>query len=510
MARFPILVITETSGFGGLIRQTLEQSGRYTVTLAETIPAALQAAENEQPRLVIFDCDFQEAPAADFIQALRTACPALRLVIVPPENNLAHPLLRSLRFDGYLSKPFYLPDLTVTVDEALGLPASGQLALEARPAPAENRWAPEFPPAGGPPARTRGGGPAPAWLSDVNRAAQHLMRLSLESAAQASLIVRGEQLWAYAGELPQPAAEELARALAHHRARGGGSDLARFIHLAATGGEHMLYATDLGGEFMLALVFDAETPFSRIRNQASALARNLATPPPIDEDPPAPARPQAAPEPDRPPAPPPPAPPAPESPAWTQPKAAFDLPPDLPGLLPDLDEEDEAADAPPAELRLQAAPQPFPAAALAEGQEPLDLEPVSAAYYSLFYTCILIPRLPRHTLTGSLAQHLSEWITQLCLAFGWRLEHLAIRPHYVQWIVNMPPATSPSYVMRTLRTHTSKRIFTEFARLREENPSGDFWAPGYLIMGGRRPAPEQLIREFITQTRNRQGAPGAG
>ena len=45
----------------------------------------------------------------------------------------------------------------------------------------------------------------------------------------------------------------------------------------------------------------------------------------------------------------------------------------------------------------------------------------------------------------------------------------------------------------------------EFPRFKKENPSGDFWAPGYLIMGGSQPPPARLIKDFIAQTRQRQG-----
>jgi len=41
--------------------------------------------------------------------------------------------------------------------------------------------------------------------------------------------------------------------------------------------------------------------------------------------------------------------------------------------------------------------------------------------------------------------------------------------------------------------------------MKKENPSGDFWAPGYLIMGGSQPHPSQLVKDYIKQTRERQG-----
>ena len=133
------------------------------------------------------------------------------------------------------------------------------------------------------------------------------------------------------------------------------------------------------------------------------------------------------------------------------------------------------------------------------------LEPISPAVYNLDYACLLVPRLPQHHLTGDLSDQVSDWVPQICVAFGWRLEYISVRPEYLLWIANVPPSTSPAYLMRILRQHTSDRIFTDFPRLHKENPSGDFWAAGYLIMGGSQPPPAQLIKDFISQTRQRQG-----
>lgn len=133
------------------------------------------------------------------------------------------------------------------------------------------------------------------------------------------------------------------------------------------------------------------------------------------------------------------------------------------------------------------------------------LEPVSPAVYNLDYACLLVPRFPHHHMTGDLLDRMGEWVPHICVAYGWRLEYISVRPEYLQWIVNVPPATSPGNVMRILRQHTSERIFVEFPRFKKENPSGDFWAPGYLIMGGSQPPPAQLIKDYIAQTRQRQG-----
>jgi REP element-mobilizing transposase RayT len=140
-----------------------------------------------------------------------------------------------------------------------------------------------------------------------------------------------------------------------------------------------------------------------------------------------------------------------------------------------------------------------------EAARKVTLEPITAGLYHLTYACLLVPRFSSHYLTGDLADHLSEWLPNICVAFGWRLEYLAVRPEYLQWVVNVQPNTSPGYLMRVMRQQTSEKIFVDFNRLKKENPSGDFWAPGYLIMGGTQPHPPQLVRDYIRQTRQRQG-----
>jgi len=478
------------------LQQTLQDTGEYEVALTRSARAARAVAEARPFVLAVLDGDLPDMALNALMQTLRAIRPALRFVLILPDDLPSAGLQDAPGVCGTLGKPFYLPDLLDVVQR--GLEAANASARRAQPRPQQDEPTP--PDVVRPVSRGSSTRPVPMdlaapppWLMDVNRAARHLMRLSLQSAAQAALILRGETLWAYAGGLSQPAAQELTHTVSHHWANGGGSDLARFIRLGATGSEYMLYATHLGGEFVLAMVFDAETPFSEIRAQAGSLARALAEPPPPS--------------------------PAVEPP----PERRTALPPETPlethvsperVTFADL-ESDNRMQAHPSETQVDTAePErkapPETAAAPAgrvsgTGEGLITLEPESPAVFHLKYVCVLIPRLPTHYLTGDLAARLSEWVGQLCLAFAWRLEYIAVRPGYLHWIVSVPPETSPSYLMRILRQHTSQRIFSGFPRLAEENPSGDFWAPGYLIMGSAQPAPPQLIRDFIRQTRRRQG-----
>lgn len=397
-----------------------------------------------------------------------------------------------------------------------------------------------------------------AWLGDVTKAAQHLTRLTLESSAQAALITRKNSLWAYAGQLSQDAAKELATTVTRHWDGQKGSDLLRFVRLETTRAEHMLYATRLADDVVLALVFDAETPFSTIRMQAGQLVTRLSSPglteavEPVERQEQAPAAYEAVPpfvEEDEeesdadfpniqsiltdvpPPS------PSVEKPK-TQPEQTGTMPsPSRPtkkysresspavhvgNLLMSSQSdqtiehvvEDFDATMPSKSRKRPETPvrRPMPGEldetrphSITEVAGRVMLEPITPGLYNLSYACLLVPRFTSHYLTGDLSDRLSEWLPQICVAFGWRLEYLAVRPEYVQWVVNVPPSASPGYLMRVMRQQTSEKVFAEFPRLKRENPSGDFWAPGYLIMGGTQPHPPQLVKDYIKQTRVRQG-----
>ncbi len=133
------------------------------------------------------------------------------------------------------------------------------------------------------------------------------------------------------------------------------------------------------------------------------------------------------------------------------------------------------------------------------------LEPVVRLPYDLSYACLLIPKFSAHYLIGDIAESLREWMQQICLSFEWRLQDLRIRPEYMQWVLFVPPATTPTRCIRTVREQTSRLIFEDFPHIRRENLSKDFWAPGYLVLIGPTPLPPEMINEFISLTRQQQG-----
>ena len=538
-----ILVVTPVASFGEQVRLNLSHTGSYRVQVIMEKDDVAAGTIGEQFSLALIDMDLGEAAVIETGRLLRTSNPDIDLVILAQDD--LPPVMDSIRPWVLLRKPFYLPDFVQLLQAVHIVPDDAK-----KQAPEEESIEEMDLP----------------WLRDVSKAAQHLTRLTLESSAQAALITREGELWAYAGQLSQNAANELASTVSRHWDGQKGNDLLRFVRLEATKAEHMLYATRLTEDIILALVFDAETPFSTIRTQANNLAHSLALPgtgpvPAVEKKP---------------------------LPAEQQMRAELDADQDetsvesddieIPSIAEILDEvpppnpSPSGFDTPMTELNPSAAvtrpstPLPrrknrfsqesSPAVRLDDLMldetqqshpkiiEELDatmpsksqrrpstpvritnpgeveetrprsitevagrmiVEPASAGMSQLNYACLLVPRFSSHYLTGDLADHLSDWMPTICVAFGWRLEYLAVRPEYLQWVVNVTPNTSPGYLMRVMRQQTSEKIFSEIPRLKRENPSGDFWAPGYLIMGGLQPHPSQLIKEYLKQTRDRQG-----
>jgi REP element-mobilizing transposase RayT/CheY-like chemotaxis protein len=557
---YPVLVLSAAPGFAELIQITLQDDGRYDPFCLGRAEQALAAAQHNQFAVAIVDSDVTDLPIVETVKTLRQLNPGMKLVMIPPGNDLNHPDVAALQPDGCLTKPFYIPDLARLLNRLLKPVV--EVPEPATPPPPAETPAPVSKPVSE---------PIPEWLQDVNRAAQHLTRLSLESAAHAALIVRQGQLWAYAGDLPQNAAQELAQQIGRYweGTRPGQSDLARFIHLDANDSDYMLYATSLAGNMALALAFNVATPFTKMRTQAADLARALAdglskrkptdptisTPaaeskplpvvppgistlseeglpplPPDDEEipmldlgdvpPPIPRRSKKPPtipwigEPPR-------------EPEWERPASPSTLPPSLSpafdlnslpeAMPPDVAPRvaapaaanewipEPAHEQPPHTPVSPAVATPAPAEKRKLDTRPLRFEPPSPTVCSLSFACVLVPRLPQHHLIGELADHLPDIMQQACLVFGWRLEHMAVRPDYLQWLVSVPPSTSASYLMRILRHQLSERLFEKFPKLAGENPSGDFWAPGYLIMSSHQLPPPNIVSDYVAKTRQYQG-----
>jgi len=580
----PLLVVTPQTGFGVSLRNGLDAT-RFNVSVTADFSEAIYHVRKTDCPVIILDAELEDVGLSllDIGYALRQVKGDLQFVLARrPGQNLEEGLV--LNPAATLTKPISIAELTGLLEKLAILPPTGASMPMTKPSlpPTDLQ------------VRTLAETSRMVWIKDVSKAAQHLTRLTLESSAQAALITRESELWAYAGQLSREAAQELSESVQRYWDKESESDILRFIRLQSTEAQHILYARKLSASMILALVFDGETSFSTIRSQAGKLVRNLADEPgelpavpPVSQSPfkensflP----PDEFEEEDLPPISellgdvPPPIPLKPRvshhiSLPWEQPAESSPVaqkvtemrrsgvavdepktePPPViqthPNLVPQFSmesspviqrdsfkrpipamDETMTTNLPLTETQSETRPSTVPdelqltrkqvsqkdqslietrphsvAESVTQAAHRILLEPASPAMADLTYACLLVPRFDTHHLVGDAADRLTEWVPQVCVAFGWRLEHISVRPDYLQWVARVPPSTAPGQVMRVVRQQTSDRLFNEFPRFKIDNPSGDFWAPGYLIMGSSQPHPQHLVRNFIKQTRERQG-----
>lgn len=547
MVTYNVLVITPQAQFGEMIRLTLEETALYRVRLVPNGAAGLSSCHLISFAVAIIDCDLPAQSAVELAQQLRIMQPALKVVLIPPGNNPNHPLLNGFEPDGFIEQPFFIPEMleqiasltraSPQVESSTPLPPPwlddqqrvtqvfGQVfsTLTAQ-AGIIVRGKEVWSPAGNiTPGAAR---ELAAWLSRYTASPPqtdlarflHLNSDALDVLIYAITIASGVIL-----ALVYPPGTALSRI--SNQARLCALELTRRL---ASDQELLEEETPIssaeGGKSLADLAF--ETFLSRLPPPAPTMEAESGT----SEDflfPWEMPLPQMEPQPQ----------PDGTLPADVQPveplPTAEKQPGELPPVLePDIKVEDTApinlipADQQPtvailvpeslpeqANLPLTL-PEPPPAEAALEDTQPVRVQPTAppietpsapAPQPAPIYTCILLPCHPEHTLYGPTADMLTHWLPQLCLAFNWTLLHLEVDLDYLQWQVQLAGDASPNAVVRTVRKLSSQRLFNLNPRYHAENPSGDFWAPGFLVVSGAQPPSISVVRQHIQQTRRRQG-----
>lgn len=298
-----VLVADPNPAFAAMIAQVLEETKRFQVTFASTGAEAIGAASRDSFDIVILETSIEDFSLRDAVTVLRRNQPYLPIMVILPFGEQALPdAAKYFDVQGILSKPLYIPDLQKQIESALAKPVNGvtppprNYDAEPRPATPHPTGAatpthpPAHPSASVPASARRPAPPAPAWLDDVGRAAQYLTTLTLESSASAALLMRGQQLIAFAGQCSKRDADELASVVAANWAKDGGGGgqgaQVRFLHLSS-GADYLVYSTLAAAEVVLSMAFQAETPLGQIRKQAKRATEALLQAPAIEATAPA-------------------------------------------------------------------------------------------------------------------------------------------------------------------------------------------------------------------------------
>jgi|GEM_PF-1206474 len=482
-----ILVTDPNIGFAMMLQQTLEASGRFKVVIAQSGAQALSAAKDAAFDLAIVESELEDFSLGDLVVGLRSRLPNLAIMVIPPFGAKELGDTTILDLQGALPKPFYLPKLESMVDEALAKPVHGKMrtdspqkTVEPQPVAAAPAKAAAPPP---PPPRAPTASPSPvavitpkaapkpmiapvkseSKLIDVDRAAQYLTTLTLESSANAAMLINKHDrtLIASAGHLNQNEVNVLLRSVSEHWAKNESGAQVQVV------GEQLLYSTLVTSDVIIAMVFQAQTPLSMIRKQAKHAAGIL------------------------------------KSSSKEEARTITET----------VEPESPRIETPPIQDISSpprfASPDPFPSIPEVPSfpltESPPNLKRTAHGLYSMAYTFLIVPRLAYNELKGDLRDHLSATLRQIASSYDWQVTALNVQPSYVEISLSCPTTEAPDYVIRSIMRDSSDKVLKEFPRLARDHGThpGIFWAQNYWATSAQKFSQDE-IEKLVEYQRKEQ------
>lgn len=269
---YSILIVDSNVAFATILRESLEQGGRYRPTVTTNGDEALQALAATEFDLAIIDLGLADQDGARLARTMRQQKADLRLMLIPLEGEELLPELADLDVQGVLPKPFFFPELPGRVAAALGLAedetpdTAGAVAPEIAPVrpvvSSEDRLA--------------------VLREHLDEAIQKMTLLSQEVNAEAVILTCGGKLLAHTGRLAAEEADRLAQ-VADESWRASarvaqilGREQLRFEQ-SVEGGEHLFYSLAVAEGIILSAAIRANVPLGMIRHRAKGTADALRT-----------------------------------------------------------------------------------------------------------------------------------------------------------------------------------------------------------------------------------------
>jgi REP element-mobilizing transposase RayT/CheY-like chemotaxis protein len=527
MSQRQILIETPYADFGDIVSQSLGKEASCDVKVATSVTEAINhIRKSKNLNYALLDMDMGVEKILEQGFRLRNTFPTISLILISKKYPPAE--MEDLRPWKFLRKPFIQRELMALVRDAnyINHQQPEYIDLNACEVVEDN---------------------APAWYMDEILATKNLVAATSNLVVQEAILVSNTNILAHSGELPREAVEECSRLVRKYWGENGTGELIKPVRLNTTSKDHLLSVTLVAVGIILALSFDAETPFDILRSQTRYLTNVLKNPrlslPEVHILPKNPET-QVVKRPEHPgslefyaddfdvskPASSNPVPAlqgnqlgeTQEEPASRQVSTELD-----PYWNPDFGElrvthPVSTVKEPKVELESPTtwtkSPQPkeenyYTQTAFVIQEDPpvetnsavnvtgellrCSFTPTDSSRFDVYYACLLVPRLNTHFLDGDIANYLKEELPKIFMAYGWRLEELIINQSYLQWVVRIPPTIAPAAHIKVIMRESSRIILSNFARLSQNEFLREFWSPGYLLGGGRSLIPQTEIAEFI-------------
>ena len=266
-----ILIVDSNVPFATILKESLEQDGRYRPTVTTSGDEALRALAATDFALAVVDLGLADPDGATLARTLRQQKPNLRLMLIPLEGEELPSELADLDVQGVLPKPFFFPELPRRVADALGLdegkpPDAAKAVAKAAPiqpvVSSKDRLA--------------------VLREHLDEVIQKMTSLSQEVNAEAVILTCGGKLLAHTGRLAVEEADRLAQVAGESWRTSArvaqilGREQLRFEQ-SVEGGEHLFYSLAVAEDIILSAALRANVPLGMIRHRAKETAQALWT-----------------------------------------------------------------------------------------------------------------------------------------------------------------------------------------------------------------------------------------
>lgn len=305
---YSILVVDSDQAFATILKEGLEETGEYQVTLTYAGADALEAVVERPFDMVIVDMGLSDVGPVRLVKAIREAKPSMRLMLIPLIGQEIPRELQDLEIQGVLPKPFFVGDLPNIVGKTMSAEVAAppthnapelKVSLPARPDMVPVSDIPSNPPAiqespavGGtstpspaetPPTET----PTypPEMVAQLQAKEQQIVgllkTLNREVRAESIMVTLGAQLVAFSGLFSREQTAKLASLVAESTDAAAqaaaflGEPEGRFEQSLHEGADYRLYSLILSEGLVLSLALSTAVPLGTLRYRVRQTAEEL-------------------------------------------------------------------------------------------------------------------------------------------------------------------------------------------------------------------------------------------
>lgn len=100
-------------------------------------------------------------------------------------------------------------------------------------------------------------------------------------------------------------------------------------------------------------------------------------------------------------------------------------------------------------------------------------------------------------ITKPVSKYLKEVVIGICQRYGYIFDAVGTDGDHVHLFLGVPPGESPEVIMKTVKSITARKIFSEFPSLKKLLWGGSLWDIGYYWGTMGETKAEQAMRDYV-------------